>query len=101
MMLQLFSLYMTYTGLSSFALAMDKHHVQAFGERVGPGRTRWLRLSGSILLLMALGLWVWSLDVAMGLVSWLLWVLPIMGLIVAAGLAFVPRFTATVACRRP
>lgn len=99
MILILLSLYLTYAGLASFALAMDKHHAQAFEHKAGIARKRWLRLSGGILLLMALCAWNAAIGLAMGLVSWLLWVLPVVGIIVAFGLSYQPRLVAYGACR--
>lgn len=98
-MLVLLSLYLTYAGVVSFALAMNKHHVQAFERRADAGRISWLRFSGTALLLAALGAWIRAIGLSMGLVSWLLWVLPLIGIIVAAGLAFMPRLTARAAFR--
>lgn len=95
------SLYLTFAGLASFALAMDKHHVQAFEQRAAPRRTGWLRLSGAVVLLGALGAWVRAIGLAMGLVSWLLWVVPVIGIIAVVGLAFRPRLTARAALRIP
>ncbi|GEM_PF-2736774 len=95
----LISLYLTFAGVTSFALAMDKHHLQAFAIKPTPARSRALRLSGSALLLAALGLWLLAEGVTMGLVSWLLWVLPLIAIGVAAGFAFHPRLTARAALR--
>lgn len=101
MILILISIYLTYAGLASFALAIDKHHFQAFATKANAARKRWLRLSGGIVLLLALGLWNQAIGLSMGLVSWLLWVLPVTGIAVAFGLAFRPRLLAYAALRLP
>ncbi|MFC4257220.1 DUF3325 family protein [Altererythrobacter xixiisoli] len=96
----LISLYLTYAGVTSFALATDKHHLQAFARKPGAARTRALRWTGAGLLLAALSLWLWGVGVTMGLVSWLLWVLPLVAIGVVAGFAFRPALTARLALRQ-
>lgn len=96
----LISLYLTYAGVTSFALAMDKHHGQAFGRKPDRRQVRRLRWSGTALLLAAMGLWLWDMGVAIGLISWLLWVLPVVAMAVVGGFAFRPGLTARIALRR-
>jgi hypothetical protein len=44
---------LAYAGLVALALAMDRHHAQAFGHHPGPARRAGLRLVGGALLLCA------------------------------------------------
>lgn len=57
-----------YAGFSALCMAMDRHHQDLLGAKPGRQRKRLLRLSGVLLLAVALGLMIGSSGWAMGLV---------------------------------
>lgn len=57
-----------YLGFTALCLAMDRHHQDLLGQKLGPRRRRRLRLVAAVVLAAALGLLVSTSGWALGLV---------------------------------
>jgi len=77
----------SFAALALFALAMDRHHRQAFGRPPSRRTAVALRAFGVLLLLLAPLPWLASQEADIALVTWLFCALPL------AGLAAVGLFT--------
>ncbi|WP_312436435.1 DUF3325 domain-containing protein [Janthinobacterium sp.] len=62
---------LTYAGMASLSLAMDRHHGQVFGRDAAPSVRRALQLAGSVLLALAIWPCVAGWSATVGVVAWL------------------------------
>ena len=62
---------LTYAGMASLSLAMDRHHGQVFGRDAAPSVRRALQLAGSVLLALAIWPCVAGWSASVGVVAWL------------------------------
>ena len=62
---------LTYAGMASLSLAMDRHHGQVFGRDAAPTVRRALQLAGSLLLALAIWPCVAGWSASVGVVAWL------------------------------
>ena len=61
---------LTYAGMASLSLAMDRHHGQVFGRDAAPSVRRALQLAGSVLLALAIWPCVAGWSATVGVVAW-------------------------------
>lgn len=88
---------LAFAGMTALAFAMDRHHEQLTGEReVAKGRSRLLRLLGSLLLAAALLPSVGGWGATVGVVAWLGWV-SAGALVAVVWIAAAPRWAARAA----
>ena len=62
---------LTYAGMASLSLAMDRHHGQVFGRDAAPSVRRALQLAGGVLLALAIWPCVAGWSATVGVVAWL------------------------------
>ncbi|GAB2823185.1 hypothetical protein GCM10027276_26990 [Comamonas piscis] len=88
---------LAFAGMTALAFAMDRHHEQLTGERqIARGRSRLLRLLGSLLLAAALLPSVSGWGATVGVVAWLGWV-SAGALVAVVWIAAAPRWAARAA----
>jgi hypothetical protein len=61
---------LTYAGMAALALAIDRHHRQAFGADAAPTTRATLRIAGSLLLALAIAPCVHLWGFGAGMVAW-------------------------------
>lgn len=92
-----YALALAFAGMTALAFAMDRHHGQLTGEReVAKGRSRLLRLLGSLLLAAALLPSVGGWGATVGVVAWLGWI-SAGALVAVVWIAAAPRWAARAA----
>ena len=62
---------LSYAGMASLSLAMDRHHGQVWGRDAAPNVRRALQLAGTILLALAIWPCVAGWSATVGVVAWL------------------------------
>ncbi|WP_219115513.1 DUF3325 domain-containing protein [Janthinobacterium sp. UMAB-56] len=62
---------LSYAGMASLSLAMDRHHGQVWGRDAAPNVRRVLQLAGAMLLALAIWPCVAGWSVSVGVVAWL------------------------------
>ncbi|MGK5020123.1 DUF3325 domain-containing protein [Janthinobacterium sp. LB2P10] len=62
---------LSYAGMASLSLAMDRHHGQVWGRDAAPKVRRVLQLTGALLLALAIWPCVAGWSATVGLVAWL------------------------------
>ena len=62
---------LSYAGMASLSLAMDRHHGQVFGRDAAVHVRRALQLAGSVLLALAIWPCVAGWSASVGVVAWL------------------------------
>ncbi len=86
-----------FSGFAALSLAMDRHHEDSYGRGKSPGARRpWLRLAGTLALLLSLAA---CLAIQGPTQGWVLWsgVLTAGALVVVGVLSYAPRRAAPVA----
>ncbi len=84
---------LTFASLVLFALAMRRHHRQAFGRDPAPRAVLAYRLAATVLIVLAPAPWMLERGPYMGFVTWMFCGVPLVGL------AAVALFTALAARR--
>lgn len=79
-----FSLVLTVAALTMIALALPRHHRQAFGRPAPRGRARAFGLAAAALSALAPLPWIAEHGPTMALVAWIFCATPLAGLAVAA-----------------
>jgi hypothetical protein len=82
---------LTCVSLILFALAIKRHHRQAFGRIPARSRIWLLRTAATITLCMAPIPWIVRDGLGMSLVTWLFCALPLVGIVVVLLLAYLPQ----------
>lgn len=86
-----------FSGFTALGLAMDRHHEDSYGRGTSPGRRRpWLRMAGTLGLLLSLAACLALKGPTQGWVLWL-GVLTAGALGVIGVLSYVPRRAAPLA----
>ncbi|WP_263262661.1 DUF3325 domain-containing protein [Pseudomonas sp. RIT-PI-S] len=85
-----------YAGFSALCLAMERHHLDLLGARPGAARQRALRLSGWVLLAVAMAVLIASGGWAMGLIRFCGLAMASAGLLVGL-LPYRPKLALTLA----
>ena len=62
---------LSYAGMASLSLAIDRHHGQVFGRDAAVNLRRALQLAGSVLLALAIWPCVAGWSASVGVVAWL------------------------------
>ena len=62
---------LSYAGMASLSLAMDRHHGQVWGRDAAPNVRRALQLAGAVLLALAILPCVAGWSATVGIVAWL------------------------------
>jgi len=62
---------LSYAGMASLCLAMDRHHGQVWGRDAAPNVRRALQLAGAVLLALAIWPCVAGWSATVGVVAWL------------------------------
>ena len=62
---------LSYAGMASLSLAMDRHHGQVWGRDAAPNVRRALQLAGALLLALAIWPCVAGWSATVGVVAWL------------------------------
>lgn len=62
---------LSYAGMASLSLAMDRHHGQVWGRDAAPHVRRALQLAGTVLLALAIWPCVAGWSASVGVVAWL------------------------------
>ncbi|PLY48419.1 hypothetical protein CSZ94_00255 [Janthinobacterium sp. ROICE36] len=62
---------LSYAGMASLSLAMDRHHGQVWGRDAAPNVRRALQLAGTVLLALAIWPCVAGWSASVGVVAWL------------------------------
>ncbi|MCC7645742.1 MULTISPECIES: DUF3325 domain-containing protein [unclassified Janthinobacterium] len=81
---------LSYAGMASLSLAMDRHHGQVWSRDAAPGVRRALQLAGAVLLALAIWPCVAGWSVTVGIVAWLGFI-SAGALLVALLLPYAPR----------
>ena len=81
---------LSYAGMASLSLAMDRHHGQVWGRDAAPQRRRALQVAGSALLALAVWPCVAGWSASVGIVAWIGF-LSCGALLVALLLPYAPR----------
>jgi len=81
---------LSYAGMASLSLAMDRHHGQVWGRDAAPRVRRVLQLAGSVLLALAIWPCVAGWSASVGVVAWIGF-LSSGALLVALLLPYAPR----------
>ncbi len=86
-----------FSGFAALSLAMDRHHEDSYGRGRSPGSRRpWLRLAGTLGLLLSLAACLLIRGPAQGWVLWL-GVLTAGALVLVGVLSYAPRRAARLA----
>ncbi|MDP3169417.1 MAG: DUF3325 domain-containing protein [Polaromonas sp.] len=86
-----------FSGFAALSLAMDRHHEDSYGRGMSPGvRRPWLRLAGTVALLLSLAACLVIQGPTQGWVLWL-GVLTAGALVLVVVLSYVPRRAASLA----
>ncbi|WP_312834255.1 DUF3325 domain-containing protein [Comamonas sp.] len=92
-----YALALAFSGMTALAFAMDRHHAQLTGEQeIARGRSRLLRLLGSLLLAAAVLPSVGGWGATVGVVAWLGWI-SAGALVAVLWIAAAPRWAARAA----
>lgn len=92
-----YALALAFAGMTALAFAMDRHHAQLTGEQeIARGRSRLLRLLGSLLLAAAVLPSVGGWGATVGVVAWLGWI-SAGALVAVLWIAAAPRWAARAA----
>lgn len=86
-----------FSGFAALGLAMDRHHEDSYGRGKSPGARRpWLRVAGTLALLLSLAA---CLEIRGPAQGWVLWlgVLTAGALVLVGVLSYAPRRTAALA----
>lgn len=78
------SILLSVAALALFALAMTRHHRQAFGRRPTPGAKRAYSVAGAVTIALSPVPWIVQTSPAMALVTWLFCGVPLAALVVVA-----------------
>jgi hypothetical protein len=81
---------LSYAGMASLSLAMDRHHGQVWGRDAAPNVRRALQLAGTVLLALAIWPCVAGWSASVGVVAWLGFI-GVGALLVALLLPYAPR----------
>lgn len=81
---------LSYAGMASLSLAMDRHHGQVWGRDAAPHVRRALQLAGTVLLALAIWPCVAGWSASVGVVAWLGFI-GVGALLVALLLPYAPR----------
>ena len=81
---------LSYAGMASLSLAMDRHHGQVWGTDAAPNVRRTLQLTGALLLALAIWPCVAGWSATVGVVAWLGFI-GVGALLVALLLPYAPR----------
>ena len=81
---------LSYAGMASLSLAMDRHHGQVWGRDAAPHVRRALQLAGALLLALAIWPCVAGWSASVGVVAWLGFI-GVGALLVALLLPYAPR----------